>query len=109
MVSNVVNRYLQGIILKNTTIFREFQETGFDCILNPVTGELHHVKSDFLDSHNLHFAALENFIGLTNAGFVKAHFLPEGSKIPVYDLNTGELIGEYVLSKCQHCFDVFEE
>ena len=50
MVSNVVKRYLQGKILKNTKIFRDFQEAGFDYILNPDTGELQDRKSTRLNS-----------------------------------------------------------
>lgn len=101
---NSVKWYLQGIILKNTKIFKEMREAGFDYILNPETGELHHVQSDFLDSHNLHIANLENFIGLTNVGIIQVHRLQDGTTIPVYDLFSGQHIGDYVLNKCKHCF-----
>lgn len=97
-------RALWGIVLKNTVIFRKKQEIGFDYILNPTTGELHYIQSNFFDSHNLHLANLEDFIGVTNVGLIEIHLLPDGTKVPIYDLCSGELICEYAINKCKHCF-----
>jgi hypothetical protein len=55
-MSNLMKR-LYGKRLKNSKIYREFQDIGFDYILNPVTQELHLVGLDnFLGSHNLLFS-----------------------------------------------------
>ncbi|HQI04389.1 MAG TPA: hypothetical protein PL195_03900 [bacterium] len=97
-------RILAGLILKNYLLFMKARLLGFDYLLNPETGELHRVRSNFYSSHNLHIADLEKFIGLTNVGHYKMEELLDGSKILVYDLQTGELIGEYILNKCRHCF-----
>lgn len=99
------NLKLFGRKLENLRRYREFQEIGFDYILNPNTGELHCVGlDDFWGSHNLAYADLNNFIGLTNIGFVPAHVYRDGTSLPLYDLETGELIANYVLDKCQKCF-----
>ena len=99
------NLKLFGRKLKNLRLYREFQEIGFDYILNPNTGELHRVGLDsFSGSHNLAYADLSNFIGLTNIGVVPADIFRDGTSLPVYDLETGELIENYVLDKCQYCF-----
>jgi len=104
-MSLLKNKNLYGKRLKNLKIYREFQEIGFDYILNPVTHELHRVGLDnFLGSHNLIFSNLEDFIGLANVGFVEIHKLPSGVSIPVYDLETCDLIGEYIINKCLRCF-----
>jgi hypothetical protein len=96
---------LFGRKLENLHLYREFQEIDFDYILNPNTGELHCVGLDnFWGSHNLVHADLSNFIGLTNIGIVPAHVFRDGTSFPLYDLETGELIANYVLNKCQHCF-----
>lgn len=93
-----------GVLLKNLEIFNSAKEVGFDYILNPSSGELHSTSVDFFGSHNLVFADLEGFIGLTNVGLIKATFLPDGTLLPVFDIITGKLIGEYKLNKCRHCF-----
>ena len=95
---------LYGLILKNTEIFNKMREAGFDYLLNPETGELHCVKSNFFGSHNLHIANLEDYIGLTNIGSIPVHYLDDGTLVDVYDLSTGEYIGKYTLNKCKHCF-----
>ena len=96
---------LFGHVLKNLRVFNEFKKLGFDYILNPDTGELHRAKGGTLiGSHNLHLADLENFVGLANLDSMPAHWNFDGTLLPVYDLVTGELIGEYSLNKCKHCF-----
>lgn len=96
---------LLGKLLQNLWIYKSANEIGFDYILNPNTRELHKVNPlTFFGSHNLVIADLEKFIGLTNIGFIATHFLQDGSKIPVYDIVTGDLIGIYCLNKCKHCF-----
>lgn len=97
-------RILAGLVLKNYLLFIKARLIGFDYLLNPETGELHRVRADFISSHNLHIADLEKFIGLTNVGYYTMEELFDGSKIPIYDLQTGKLIGEYILNKCKHCF-----
>ena len=95
---------LYGKRLKNSKIYREFQDIGFDYILNPVTQELHLVGLDnFLGSHNLIFSNLEDFIGLVNIGVVEIHRFSDGVSVPIYDLETGDLIAEYAINKCLHC------
>ena len=94
---------INGKILKNLIIFKEFKEIGFDYILNPETEELHKVDENFYDSHNLHIANLENYIGITNIGIIPIHRFNDGTKIPIYDLITGDFLGEYKLNKCKHC------
>ncbi len=109
-------------ILKNMRIFTEFQRYGYDYIVNPKSGELHKaLGGEISGSHNLAVANLEDFFelvnrfipihwnlhhldGLVNVGLVNLP-LPIDSYhndtlVPV----TGELIGEYSLNKCKHCF-----
>lgn len=93
-----------GLTLKNLFLFNQAKEIGFDYILNPDTGELHAVSSSFFSSHNLRFADLSNFIGLTNVGWVNIDLFPEGTEIPVFDLLSGQQLGIYKLNKCLHCF-----
>lgn len=96
---------LYGKRLKNSKTYREFQDIGFDYILNPVTQELHLVGLDnFLGSHNLIFSNLEDFIGLVNIGVVEIHRFSDGVSVPIYDLETGDLIAKYAINKCLHCF-----
>jgi len=103
MNSGIIRLY--GLLLSNARIHHQFQEFGFEYIVNPDTGELHRVSPDsFLGSHNLAFADLENFIGLTNVGLIPLHLLSDGTLVPVYDIYTGNLIGSYVINKCAHCF-----
>ncbi len=98
------NKKILGKRLKNLTIYRKFQEEGFDYILNPYTKELHRVDlNNFLKSHNLHISNLEDFIGLFNIGVVEIHRFRNGVPVPIYDLETGDLIGKYVINKCRHC------
>ena len=83
----------------------EYYEVGFEYILNPETKELHHVDPRiFWGSHNLEIADLENFIGLTNVGILPIHYFEDGRGVPIYDLQTRDLIGTYRLNKCKHCF-----
>ena len=56
-----------GKVLKNLLLFSRAKKIGFEYLLNPDTGELHRMNSDFIDSHNLHIADLGEFIGLSNA------------------------------------------
>lgn len=95
---------LYGIVLKNLKIFRDAKAIGFDYLINPKTSELHKVNSNFFGAHNLKLSHLEDFIGIANIGTIEIHNLPNGSKIPIYDLCTGTYLGEYSLNKCQHCF-----
>jgi hypothetical protein len=46
---------------------------------------------------------LGDFIGLANIGLIDVHALPNGTSIPVYDLDSGTLLGTYTLNKCAHC------
>jgi hypothetical protein len=92
-------------LIKNSKIYLEFQDMGFDYILNPVTQELHLVGLDnFLGSHNLIFSNLEDFIGLYDIGVVEIQLFSDGDSVPIYDLETGDLIYEYAINKCRHCF-----
>lgn len=96
---------LLGKILQNLWIYKSAKEIGFDYVLNPHTEELHKVDySTFWGSHNLAIADLEKFIGLTNIGLIAVHHLQEGSKIPVYDIETGKKLGTYCVNKCKYCF-----
>ena len=100
-----MNAKILGKLLRNLKIYNEFREIGFDYIVNPDTGELHRVQSDkFLGSHNLTIADLETFIGLTNVGILPIHSFHDGTNLPIYDLDTLELLGTYELNKCRHCF-----
>lgn len=99
-----MTKALYGLILKNLKIFKQAKGIGFDYLVNPDTGELHRVNGDFFGSHNLAFSNLENFIGITNIGTIEIHNLPDGTAIPIYDLFSGEYLGDYCLNKCQHCF-----
>ena len=92
-----------GKILRNLRIFNEARKIGFEYLVNPATGELHRVTSDFVSSHNLHIANLADFVGLVNVGLLQLHRFPDGTQIPIYDLDSGDLIGNYQLNKCQHC------
>lgn len=92
-------------INENTKIYLELEEAGFDYVLNPATEELHRVSlSNFEGAHNLTVANLKGFIGIKNIGELEIHELPDGVLIPIYDLDTGEFLGEYLLNKCLHCF-----
>ena len=95
---------LYGKILQNYKIYKEFRDIGFDYILNPDTEELHDLNSKMFGKHNLHYADLEEFIGLVNIGSISADQYGNGTKLPIYDLETANLIGEYSLNKCKHCF-----
>jgi hypothetical protein len=89
----------------NRSIYREFEQRGFDYILNPNTGELHQINSDgFCGSHNLASANLNEFIGIINIGSIPIHSLPDGAIFPLYEQDTGKLMGNYCLNKCKHCF-----
>jgi hypothetical protein len=78
---------------------------GFDYIVNPESGELHKASGGQLSgAHNLAVADLENFIGLANLDSIPIHWNFDGTPIPVYDLVTGDFVGEYPLNKCKHCF-----
>jgi hypothetical protein len=91
--------------LINSRIFRDFQELGFDYLLNPDTGELHDVKNgSILGAHNLLHADLGNFIGLVNWGTIPIDALPDGYVVPVHDLESGKFIGDYKIDKCEYCF-----
>ena len=94
---------LLGLYLNNIRLFKEAKKIGFDYILNPDTGEIHNVNSDFLGSHNLNIKDLENFIGLANIGIIDIHKFKDGATIPVYDVVTKDYLGEYKLNKYKHC------
>ena len=95
---------LYGKIIMNYEIYKQFREIGFDYILNPETGELHNVNSNMFGQHNLQNADMEKFIGLVNIGRIPAEQYNNGTILPIYDLETASLIGEYPLNKCQYCF-----
>ena len=95
---------LYGLVLKNLKIFQKAKEIGFDYLVNPQTNELHRVNGSFFGSHNLALSNLEDFIGITNLGTIEIHHLPDDTAIPIYDLSTGEYLGDYRLDKCCHCF-----
>ena len=95
---------LYGLVLKNLKIFQEAQKIGFDYLINPETHELHRVNGDFFGPHNLAIAKLENFIGITNAGFIEIHKFPDGTEFPIFDICTGVNLGKYRLNKCCFCF-----
>jgi hypothetical protein len=102
-MSNLLHQ-LRGKRYINSKIYEEILAMGFDYILNPNTQELHRVGSDkFRGPHNLILANLEDFIGIVNIE-VEIHKFPDGVPLTIYDLNTGDLIGKYVINKCRHCF-----
>jgi hypothetical protein len=99
------NLMILGKKLDNLRLYQKAQEIGFEYILNPDTGELHRVgRANFFGSHNLELADLINFIGLNNIGSIPVHVFRNGTPLPVYDLDTGYLIGSYTLNKCGYCF-----
>lgn len=103
--SDVRDISLFGTILRNLRLYTDAQKVGFEYVLNPATGELHRVATDgFWGSHNLAFADLGSFIGLTNVGVVPAHVFLDGTELSVWDLVTGKQMGTYRLNKCRHCF-----
>lgn len=102
-MSDSINLF--GTYLRNLRIFTDLKKLGFDYLVNPSTGELHRIQGGTLSgSHNLTFADLENFVGLTNLDSIPIHIYFDGTPIPVYDLFTGELVAEYPLNKCKHCY-----
>lgn len=109
MSTSLTKATLLGLALRQMRIFREFQLLGFDYIVNPETGELHKAVGGTLSgSHNLATADLGNFLGLSNLGSIPLHWRFDGTPIPIYDLNTGEFLGEYPLNKCKHCFPLLK-
>ena len=99
------NFTLAGHALRQLAVFHKFHQLGFDYIVNPQTGELHKVQGGSLSgSHNLVFSDLESFVGIANLSSMPIHWAFDGTPIPIYDLLTGELLGEYPLNKCKHCF-----
>lgn len=101
-----MNQKLYGKVLKNLNLYKKAEEIGFDYILNPATGELHDLTSPhkFWGSHNIQYSNLENFIGIKNLGILQIHHFKDGTEVPIFDLNTGDSLGSFVLNKCQHCF-----
>ncbi|WP_445170958.1 hypothetical protein [Microcoleus sp.] len=98
-------KMLRGKRLKNLSLYQKAQQIGFEYILNPDTGELHRVGlGNFWGSHNLADANLSIFIGLNDIGIIPVDFFSDGKILPVYDIDTGEMIGSYALNKCSHCF-----
>jgi hypothetical protein len=96
---------IQGRILKNIKIFNELLKMKFDYIYNPRSKELHILSGEnFCGSDNLKIAELENFIGLYDIGKIKIKNIPDHTEIPVYDIDSGIHIGNYILNKCLHCF-----
>ena len=95
---------LIGTIFKNFELYQKARELGYDYIVNPETDELHSVESEFFGSHNLHLARLENFVGIKNIGRLGIHLFPDGTQVPIYDLESKKRIGTYTLNKCKHCF-----
>ncbi|MEN9358772.1 MAG: hypothetical protein RL095_307 [Verrucomicrobiota bacterium] len=104
-----IHTKLLGRALNDIRLFRDAQEIGFDYIVNPETGELHYVHlANFAGSHNLASADLGSFIGLFNLGVIPIHKFKDGTEIPIYDAESGVLLGPYRLNKCQHCrFPIF--
>jgi len=100
----LIEKWKNWKIRKNEEIFQYFRYTGFEYLLNPKTNELHSTKSDFIDSHNLHLADLEEFIGLVNLGKIEIHKFTDGTPIPIYNLDSSSLLGTYILNKCKICF-----
>ena len=106
---NSPRRIILGAIRKrnkNIQIYLLFRDEGFEYIVNPNTLELHHVGGieEFSGSHNLAIANLEEFIGIKNMGAIPIHACPDGTEIPIYDVDTLELIEEYRLNKCKICY-----
>ena len=89
----------------NEMLFCQGQEEGYDYLINPKNGEMHRCKGGKLEgSHNLVSADLDEFYWVVNLGIVSAHLLFDGTELPFYDIQTGNLLGKYVLKKCGHCF-----
>jgi hypothetical protein len=100
----VSRKYLYGIQVKNTNLFKQKQREGWDYVLNPDTGELHLVQGGNVHgSCHLDISKLEDFIWLVDMGWVPISFISDGTVLPVIDLITGE-ISSYTLNKCKHCF-----
>ena len=105
MVENENIIELAGRMLRNLRLYNDAGKVGFEYLLNPETGELHRVASDaFWGAHNLAIADLANFCGLVNVGLIPAAAYRDRVQLPVYDVETGQLIGSYSLNKCKHCF-----
>lgn len=102
----IVRLYGEYLRKKNVEMFLTFKKMGFDYILNPETKELHKVGTvkEFLGSHNLDKANLQNFIGLKDIGDTSIYNLPEGAEYDVYDLVKRNFICKLTVNKCGHCF-----
>ncbi|KYC41040.1 hypothetical protein WA1_23265 [Scytonema hofmannii PCC 7110] len=99
----MMDRVIYGKLLRTIEDLQNFQREGYDYILNTTTNKLHKC-SDFEGSHNLLYANLENFIGISNLGVILIDKLEDGAIIPIFDQNTGIYIGNYILNKCEYCF-----
>ena len=89
----------------NRRLYDYYLSVGVNYLINPDTRELHRVGHGyFAGSCHLKIADLENFIGLINVGTLPIHDLEDGMEVPIYDLQTRDLIGTYRLNKCGHCF-----
>ncbi len=85
--------------------YLEFRQQGWDYIINPDTGELHDLRvGNFLGSHNLINASFERFYPVIDVGNMPITEVMDGEEIDVFDINTGQVIGTYILNKCGHCF-----
>jgi len=104
-MSNSLDRYLFVKKLRNIQLFDKYQRSGVDYLLNPQTFELHRVQGgDIRGSHLLIDSNLEEFYWIINIGIIPIDFLFDGSLVPFYDIESGDLIGNYPLNKCKHCF-----
>ncbi|GEM_PF-1327130 len=84
--------------------FLDAIKQGYHYLINKNTGELHRLDVDkFEGSHNLSYADFNNFIFAVDIGNCKIENLPEGSPVPFYDFESGEIF-TYKINKCKHCY-----
>ena len=93
-----------GKIINNIRTLINLKENDYEYILNLKTNELHSVKPKILGMCNIGYANLDEFIAIKNVGNVPIHTLNDGELIPIIDESTCNLIVEYSLNKCKHCY-----
>jgi hypothetical protein len=102
------NVFATGPLLRrllNRGIFREWKHARVDYVVNLESSELHAVRLGSIEgSHHLLAANLDQFLPIYDVGLRRISTMRDGSTIPVFDLSTGELLAEFTLNKCSHCF-----
>lgn len=89
----------------NLELFLELRRQQVAYILNPESNELHALRFGIIGgSHNLLDSNLGEFYPLWEMGLRRISTMKNGSIIPVVERFTGELLAEFELNKCAHCF-----